>query len=159
MTRSRVSRIFGAIVVTVTLAACGEDNLLGPNPRDVVFDAALDIDLSSMTEKPSGLFFEDLVVGTGDMAASGDAVTVFFSVWLADGDLIDRRTDTFILGSNDLLIGVEEGLTGMQLGGIRRLVVPSSLGYGDAGSGDGVIPRDAVLVFQMEVTEIVEPGA
>ena len=112
-----------------------------------------------MTENPSGLFFEDLAVGTGDLAASGDAVTVDFRIWLADGELIDGRTDTFILGTNDLLVGVEEGFTGMQVGGIRRLVVPSSLGYGEAGSGDGVIPRNAVLVYRLEVTEIVKPGA
>ena len=159
MTRSRVWKIFGAIAVTATLAPCGEENLLGPNPGDVIFNASLGIDLSSMTEKPSGLFFEDLEVGTGDLAASGDAVTVFFSVWLADGDLIDRRTDTFVLGSNDLLLGVEEGRTGMQVGGIRMLVVPSSLGYGEGGSGDTVIPSNAVLVFRLEVTEIVKPGA
>ena len=48
MTRSRVSKTFAAIVVTVTLAACGEDNLLGPNPEDVQFAPSLDIDLSTM---------------------------------------------------------------------------------------------------------------
>ena len=80
MTRSLVSKISAAIVVTVTLAACGEDNLLGPNPEDVQFAPSLDIDLSTMTQEPSGLYFADSTVGTGLAAASGDAVTANFTL-------------------------------------------------------------------------------
>jgi FKBP-type peptidyl-prolyl cis-trans isomerase FkpA len=159
MTRSRVSRIFGAIVVTVTLAACGDENLLGPNPGDVQFAASLNIDLSTMMQTPSGLYFSDSTVGTGLFAASGDAVTANFTLWLTDGSLIDGGVDTWVLGTLSLFGGGEEGLTGMQVGGVRVLVVPSSLGFGESGSRDGFIPPGAVLVVLLEVTAIVKPGA
>ena len=98
-------------------------------------------------------------MGTGLVAASGDAVTANFTLWLSDGNLIDGGTDTWVLGTLDLFAGGDEGLTGMQVGGVRVLVVPSSLGWGEQGSRDGLVPPDAVLVVRFEVMAIIKPGA
>ena len=54
--------------------------------------------------------------------------------------MIDAGTDTWVLGTLDLFAGGDEGLTGMQVGGVRVLVVPSSLGWGEQGSRDGLVP-------------------
>lgn len=156
MTSARFPGIFGAMFVAVVLGGCS-DNPFGPNPQDVEFAASLAIDLESMIRSPSGLYYEDLVVGTGDVATVNDSVTVAFSEWLPDGDLLDGGEFTFVLGSADVIEGVSEGVTGMQLGGIRRLVVPSSLAYGEAGTSDGIVPQNAVLVFQIELTALGSP--
>ena len=64
---------------------------------------------------------------------------------------------SFLIGSIDAIDGVNEGVIGMRVGGIRKLVLPASLGYGSDGTSDGIIPRDAVLIFEIELTEILMP--
>ena len=52
-----------------------------------------------------------------------------------------------------MIKGWDEGVAGMKVGGIRRLVIPAKLGYGAAGAG-GVIPGNAALVFDVELLEV-----
>ena len=141
----------------VTLAACGKDNPFGPNPDDVQFASQLGIDLASMTRTSSGLYVQDTVVGTGDLAMPRDSVFVTFTMWLPDGELVDGGNFGFVLDQLEVIAGVDEGVTGMQVGGIRKLVIPSSLAYGREGTRDGIIPQFAVLVFEIELTAIVSP--
>ena len=142
--------------VTLAIAACG-GSALGPDPSDAEFDASLGIDLASMTETASGLFVLDVVVGTGKIAAAGDSATVDYEVWLADATAIDRGTAfTFLLGGGSVIAGFDEGVTGMRVGGERTIVIPASLGYGSNGV-EGVIPGDAVLVYELSLTAVLEP--
>jgi FKBP-type peptidyl-prolyl cis-trans isomerase FkpA len=101
-----------------------------------------------------GLKMWDVVVGTGTPVATGDTITVFYSGWLsANGTLFDSRRSpaapaTFALSG--LIQGWQEGIPGMKPGGIRRLLVPSALGYGAAGSPPN-IPANADLVFEIKL--------
>ena len=157
MTKSGLPGILGAMFLAVTVGACGEGNPFGPDPQDVEFAAELEVDLASMVQSPSGLFYQDLEMGTGDPAMAGDSVTLVFRQWLADGNLIDGGDFAFVIGSLDIIDGVNEGVTGMRVDGIRKLVVPSSLAYRDAGTADGIIPKNAVLVFEIELTGLFVP--
>ena len=147
-----------ALAVTLALVACGDDpvdpgpNLFGPNPRDVEFAESLEIDLDSMTETASGLFYRDDVEGTGEAAAMGDVVTVSYTGWLAKANEFDSGQLHITLGETALIDGFTEGVIGMKLGGTRTIVMPSSLGYGSGGAGQ--IPGDAVLVFELMVTAL-----
>ena len=148
-----------ALAVTLALVACGDDpvdpgpNLFGPNPRDVEFAESLGIDLDSMTETASGLFYRDDVEGTGEAAAMGDAVTVSYTGWLAKANEFDSGSLSLTLAEDGAIIaGLIEGIVGMRLGGTRTIVMPSSLGYGSGGRGQ--IPGDAVLVFELMVTAL-----
>ena len=161
MTKQGSRRTFGVVVLAVTFAlvACGDDpvdpgpNLFGPNPRDVEFAESLGIDLDSMTETASGLFYRDDVVGTGEAAALGDVVTVSYTGWLVKANEFDIGVlPAITLGEFPLIDGFTEGIIGMQLGGTRTIVMPSSLGYGSEGIGQ--IPGDAVLVFELAVTAL-----
>ncbi len=160
MTKQSSRRTFGVVVLAATLAlvACGDDpvdpgpNLFGPNPRDVEFAESLEIDLDSMTETASGLFYRDDVEGTGEAAAMGDVVTVSYTGWLAKANEFDSGELQITLGETALIDGFTEGIIGMQLGGTRTIVMPSSLGYGSQGSG--LIPGDAVLVFELILTAL-----
>ena len=103
----------------------------------------------------SGLKFEDLIEGEGEVAASGHRVTVHYTGWLTDGTKFDSSLDRndpfmFSLGAGQVIRGWDEGVEGMKVGGKRKLTIPPQLGYGAYGAG-GVIPPNATLVFEVEL--------
>jgi FKBP-type peptidyl-prolyl cis-trans isomerase FkpA len=146
---------------TAALVACG-DNGTDTEPKPLTnddFAPALNVDLAAMTQTASGLYYQDLEVGTGDEAAAGMTVTVDYDGWLADGTKFDSSRDRgtpydFLLGAGLVIAGWDEGVPGMRVGGMRKLVIPPELGYGSAGAGGGVIPPNATLVFDVELLEV-----
>jgi len=113
-----------------------------------------------MAEKitDSGLKYEDITEGEGDLAEAGQTVSVHYTGWLTDGSKFDSSKDRdmpfdFPLGGGRVIRGWDEGVQGMKVGGIRKLTIPPQLGYGAAGAG-GVIPPNATLVFEVELLEI-----
>jgi len=118
--------------------------------------------LAARTTTPSGLSFEDHVVGEGVEAKAGDRVTVHYSGWLevngAKGRKFDSSYDrerpfTFPLGAGRVIRGWDEGVAGMKVGGKRTLYIPAHLGYGARGAG-AAIPPNADLIFDVELLEI-----
>ena len=103
----------------------------------------------------SGLKYVDVVEGEGPAAVSGKDVTVHYTGTFPDGKKFDSSVDskepfTFKLGAGRVIKGWDEGVAGMRIGGKRKLIIPSELGYGKKGAG-GVIPPDAVLHFDVEL--------
>jgi FKBP-type peptidyl-prolyl cis-trans isomerase FkpA len=120
---------------------------------------ALDVDIARMTRTASGLHVEDVQEGSGRAAAPGDIIVVHYTGWLADGTRFDSSRDsdtpyTLAIGTGEVIPGWDEGIPGMQVGGVRRLVIPPSLAYGNQGAG-GVIPPGATLIFEVELLEIL----
>ncbi|MEY2632536.1 MAG: hypothetical protein RIR00_1190 [Pseudomonadota bacterium] len=106
----------------------------------------------------SSLVIEDIVVGTGDTAQAGQYVTVHYTGWLTTGKKFDSSKDrddpfAFPLGRGHVIRGWDEGVQGMQVGGVRKLTIPPELGYGARGAG-GVIPPNATLVFEVELLAV-----
>jgi peptidylprolyl isomerase/FKBP-type peptidyl-prolyl cis-trans isomerase FkpA len=104
------------------------------------------------------LIKEDLVVGRGASASSGDDVLVHYVGWLTNGQQFDSsraRRDPldFALGAGDVIKGWDQGIEGMKTGGKRKLTIPADLAYGEHGCG-GVSPPHATLVFEVELLEI-----
>jgi len=111
-----------------------------------------------MVTNPSGLQYEDLVVGTGPSPARGESVQVHYTGWLTDGSKFDSSKDrgtpfVFPLGMGRVIKGWDEGVASMKVGGKRKLIIPANLGYGAQGAG-GVIPPNATLVFEVELLGI-----
>ena len=107
------------------------------------------------TTTPSGLKYEEIKQGTGETAVAGKTVSVHYTGWLTDGKKFDSSKDRgqpfeFPLGGGRVIKGWDEGAQGMKVGGVRKLTIPASLGYGSRGAG-GVIPPDATLVFEVEL--------
>src|SRR5262245_45939278 len=121
------------------------------------FAPSLNIDLNAMTKTPSGLYYRDVVVGTGATAEVGKRVGVRYIGQLVDGNQFDasRSGDpplVFTPGSRQVIPGWEEGIPGAKIGGKRQLVIPPALAYGPEGSGP--IPPNAILVFTVEIVSV-----
>jgi FKBP-type peptidyl-prolyl cis-trans isomerase len=104
---------------------------------------------------PSGLEYEDVKVGTGAEAKAGQTVTVHYAGTLDNGTEFDAsrkrgKPFDFRLGASEVIRGWDEGVAGMKVGGLRKLTIPSDLGYGDAGQPP-TIPPKATLHFEVEL--------
>ena len=108
-----------------------------------------------LTKTPTGLKYKDLQVGDGAEAKAGDNVSVHYTGRLTNGQKFDSSLDrmkpfSFRLGKGEVIRGWDEGVAGMKVGGKRKLVIPSKLGYGKQGAGKD-IPPDATLYFDVEL--------
>jgi FKBP-type peptidyl-prolyl cis-trans isomerase FkpA len=102
----------------------------------------------------------DLTVGTGNVAAPGNTVSVNFSLWLYNaagtdgkGTLVQAAPLTTTLGNGSVIKGFDTGVTGMAVGGKRRLIIPPSLAYGSTGNPPA-IPGNATVVFEVELLSV-----
>lgn len=101
---------------------------------------------------------EDVKIGTGTEAVAGKTVVVNYIGRLVDGKQFDASCDRgqpfdFVLGTGGVIQGWDQGVAGMKIGGQRRLIIPSSLGYGENGAGAD-IPPNAALIFDVELLEV-----
>jgi FKBP-type peptidyl-prolyl cis-trans isomerase FkpA len=105
----------------------------------------------------------DLRLGAGDAAVTGKVLTVTYTGWLYDASQISQKGAVFdsslgrdpfefTLGAGSVIEGWDQGLVGMMPGGLRRLVIPPSLGYGQGRIGP--IPPNATLLFEVELLEV-----
>ncbi len=103
------------------------------------------------------LKLEDKIIGSGAEAVSGKTVVMNYIGRLVDGTQFDASCGKgdpfqFILGAGQVIGGWDQGIVGMKAGGIRRLIIPSSLGYG--AGGQGPIPPNAALIFDVELVAV-----
>lgn len=143
---SRCARLGLSFLVLALAGACGGDSgPTAPTPLNIPYSQT------------------DLRAGTGPAAVNGNRLTVNYVGWLYDVNApqnrgfqfdtsIGRGPFPFTLGAGQVIRGWDQGIVGMQVGGIRRLVLPPSLGYGSQGSGS--IPPNATLIFEVELLTI-----
>ncbi|MCZ6858121.1 MAG: FKBP-type peptidyl-prolyl cis-trans isomerase [Gemmatimonadetes bacterium] len=147
-------RTLFVIPMVFVLAACGGEDEGSTAPlTNADFAPELNVDLSAMTRTASGLYLQDLQVGAGDEAVAGTTVSVRYEGWFPNGTTFDsNEAYGFPLGAGLVIPGWDEGVVGMRVGGIRKLVIPPHLAYGAAGRGS--IPSNATLVFDIELLSV-----
>jgi FKBP-type peptidyl-prolyl cis-trans isomerase len=111
-----------------------------------------------MITTKSGLKYLDVKIGDGPEAKKGKTVVVHYTGWLKSGKKFDSSRDSgepfsFPLGAGKVIKGWDEGVAGMKVGGKRKLIIPSELGYGKRGAGED-IPPDAELTFEVELLKV-----
>jgi FKBP-type peptidyl-prolyl cis-trans isomerase len=113
--------------------------------------------LPLLTMQGGKLKITDTKVGHGDAAQVGDYLTMDYTGTLMNGKKFDssigKAPFSFVLGAGQVIKGWDQGIKGMRVGGKRTLVIPSSLGYGEAGAGPD-IPPNATLKFTVELKKI-----
>ncbi len=95
---------------------------------------------------------EEISEGAGETAKSGNTVDLNYKGTFTDGKLFDSGRFSFTIGSGQVIQGFDLGVTGMKVGGKRKITVPPELGYGPRGSGP--IPGNSTLVFELEILKI-----
>ena len=106
----------------------------------------------------SGLRYIIEKEGAGPNPEPGDIVTVHYTGMLLDGTKFDSSLDsnkplTFAIGRGQVIRGWDEGIALLKKGGKGKLIIPSSLAYGERGAG-GVIPPNSVLIFDVELVDL-----
>ncbi len=119
----------------------------------------------NVVSQPSGLKYIDEEEGDGEEAKAGDMVSVLYTGRLADSKTkFDSTADhgnqpfEFELGAGRVIKGWDEGVAGMKVGGKRKLLIPSDLGYGARGSPPR-IPANATLEFDVELLKVQKKGS
>jgi len=171
MDRKNFPRLFLAAALPATLlfaAACGADDDDDPSPTTASGSATPAerttspaasattgaIKLTNPTTTPSGLKYEDVVVGTGESPRAGQRVTVHYTGTFTNGTKFDSSRDrgqpfTFVIGNGNVIKGWDEGVLTMKVGGKRLLEIPPQLGYGSRDYGP--IPGNSTLLFEVEL--------
>lgn len=131
------------------------------DPATETFAASLGVNVASMTKLASGVYYSDLVPGTGAADTTNtDSVFVNYTGSLKTGTQFDAGTNVKFVPA-DLINGVRLGMIGMKLGGKRKLVIPSALGYGRSArkdlNGKITIPRQSTLVFDIDLLKVYNP--
>ena len=170
----RVALVAAAVATPILIALAlilfvidGDDDGVTPpivsaSPTPASVDTGPPPVASEPTFSDTGLGIIDIETGTGETPETGKLVSVHYTGWLSDGtkfaSSLDRGTPfEFPLGEGRVIPGWDEGLATMKVGGIRRLIIPPELAYGEAGRPG--IPPNAELTFDVELLEIKEVPA
>jgi hypothetical protein len=155
MLRVRIALAALSLAATATvIAACGSDSPTEvppvPDIATTTFAPSLGINLSSFTKTTYGLYYKDVVVGTGATVATGDSLFVHYFGYFPTGVLFDSNPTTaapyvFKVGAGRVIAAWDSAAVGMKIGGQRQIIVPPSLGYG--ATANGSIPANSILVF------------
>lgn len=115
-------------------------------------------DVGDTVRTSSGLRYVDLKMGTGASPSTGKTAVVHYTGWLTTGRKFDSSKDRnepfrFPIGQGRVIKGWDEGVSTMKIGGVRKLIIPPELAYGDRGAGS-VIPPGATLIFEVELLSV-----
>ena len=159
--RARPALAFLLMVCIVAAPSAGRAQLPTDSAtlhiRQTAFAPWLRVNLDSSHQTWSGTFVRDLVPGRGSPVGRLRGVRVVLHMWLADGTpildpvrgVVAIDTVAFRVGQGAVIRGLDEGVNGMGLGGVRQLVIPSAAGWGR--TGRNAVPPNAVLVAEVKL--------
>lgn len=147
-------RPFLLLVGTMALGACLSLDVA--EPEDIPSDPATEsyapstgVDISKMTKMPNGIYYQDLIVGTGDPLTEKKIVNLTFFAMLPNGFIFDRATQQSLVDLRQVLTGFGDGMIGMRPGGTRKIAVPSALAYGPRGAAGLGVPTNSTIVYDI----------
>nr|WP_315481900.1 FKBP-type peptidyl-prolyl cis-trans isomerase [uncultured Undibacterium sp.] len=131
-----------------------------PPDADLIFDIEL-LDVIKMPEVEK----IDNKLGKGDEAKSGNTVTVHYTGWLRNpkakgqkgkqfDSSVKREPFSFTINGGEVIRGWDLGVQGMKIGGKRTLIIPAALAYGAREVGNGLIPANSDLIFEVRLLKV-----
>ena len=156
-----------AVCAALGFAGCGDDDddeSAGSSTTETQQTADVDTTKKPKVEvpegqPPAGLKIEDLKVGDGPTAQTGDSATVqYVGVSYSTGEEFDASWDsgqpfTFTIGAGEVIPGWDQGVAGMKVGGRRELTIPPELGYGEQGQPPAIAPNET-LIFVVDLVGV-----
>lgn len=140
-------KLIAGLVLALSVSACGGGDSGGGG---------------SPTAPSANIAFSttDLRAGTGTAATAGRQVNVRYTGWIYSASGTDNKGAQFDTGAFSFTVGTgviqgfSMGVTGMQVGGLRRVVIPPSLGYGNNPPPGSIIRANETLVFEIELLAV-----
>ena len=147
--------------------ACKKDDVAPAAPDYSAVDDGLiqkyltDNKITTAQKQPSGLYFVPVTTNaTAAKAAVGQNVSIRYTGTLLNGTVFSASSQngnvpaSFVLGSSQVISGLQEGVAQMHLGDKAILLLPSGLAYGAAGTTDGTVPPNTVVRFEVELVDL-----
>ncbi len=152
----RILLFYIAILFAGSLISCDPSKKYQKEEEESIQNFIATSGTQNFVLQPSGLYYNEILTGTGLMAVRGDSAYVRYSGKFLDGSTFDSNINKpkpygFVVGQN--IVGFDEGITLMKAGGKAVLLIPSKLGYGAAGTFgiSGYTP----LMFEIELIKVV----
>ncbi len=155
----KVLTLIMALTVGIIMSNCDNDEVFNPEEQLEVdlrlIDEYLDRNnLVAEIDVDSGIRYIINQQGTGDNAAFGNSVVASYRGFLLDDTEFDEGNFTFVVGRRDVIEGWDIGFQLLNKGTSAFLFIPSSLAYGNTRGPGNTLPLNAVLVFEVTVTDI-----
>ncbi|HRP07064.1 MAG TPA: FKBP-type peptidyl-prolyl cis-trans isomerase [Gemmatimonadales bacterium] len=152
--------VLASAAIAATLAGCGGAKTppepISNSPASIAearFADTLRIDLAQFQTSAEGLYWRDVRIGEGEEVTAGRTVSAPYEGWLPVFEASRPGSPiAFPVGTGRVIPGWDQGLLGMRVGSIRRLIIPPALAYGAAGGGP--IPPNATLIFDVEIMDV-----
>ena len=152
--RRMIGKPWLAILLVLGVAACGDEGS-PTTPEQVTFAATLGIDLTQMTQLPSGVYIRTLEPGTGTTGVTAsNTVVLDYTLWLPNGTLLQGPARLPPYPATGFVPGFNDGILGLKVNEKRKLVLPSDLAYGATPPEGSGIPKHSVLVFEVRLVSL-----
>ncbi len=156
MKKSHITNVLAATAL-VCFAGAG---FAAPKQHDAVDGAKIAQASPPVQKTPSGLQYQDFVLGNGASPRMGQTVAVLYTGKLENGFVFDSSTRhgnqpiEFPLGTGHVIRGWDEGIASMRVGGKRKLIIPPHLAYGANPPAGAGIPPNSTLLFDVQLVGV-----
>ena len=105
----------------------------------------------------SGVYYLEIVTGTGDFVDEGDIVSIYYRMYNTDDKLVDSNYEmeplSFVCGNGEMVPAIDEAVLKMRVGGKATIISPSAMGFGDI-AVDEALPANSIVIFDLELVEV-----
>jgi FKBP-type peptidyl-prolyl cis-trans isomerase len=147
-----------SLISMLSQSGCVKDTACTPKPvqdeQAVIINYALAEGINA-TAHSTGLYYEIINPGTGVAPTPNNNISVTYTGKLLDGTVFDSKTSPIQLSLGQAINGWQIGLPLIKEGGTIKLIIPSALAWGCIGAGSGLIPRDAVVYFEVTLVDVL----
>ena len=124
------------------------------DPATETFAAATGVDIATMTKTATGVYYQDLEVGTGGAVTGDQWVSITYEGYLKNGYRFDHTLQPTAIKLGSGIVGFFEGMIGMKVGGARKIVIPSQRAYGQYGLPAYGIPPNSTLIYDVHLLDL-----